>query len=132
MPHARTRAIVSALSILALFGCATPITRDQLPFASPTIELAPGASYERCIRLSAGDRLYFNYRADPPMSFALRRDEEAAVVAYVVRDAAREDAGLFSVPESKQYCLRWEAIDRNAPWPTLLRYELRLTGTADK
>ena len=66
------------------------------------------------------------------MSFALRRDEETAVVAYVMRDAAREDAGLFTVPESRNYCLRWDPVDRNAPWPTLLRFELRLTGTAEK
>ena len=124
------RGIASALSVLALLGCATPITREQLPFESPIIELAPGAPYERCIRLTAGDRLYFNYRVDPPMSFALRRDEESAVVAYVVRDSSREDAGLFVVPESKHYCLRWDPVDRNAPWPTLLRFELRLTGTA--
>jgi hypothetical protein len=127
-----TRRIVPILSVLALLGCATPITRQQLPFESPVIEVAPGAPYERCIQLAAGDRLYFNYRADPPMSFALRRDEEAAVVAYVVRDAAREDAGLFSVPDGKKYCLHWEPLDRNVPWPTLLRFELRLTGTADK
>jgi hypothetical protein len=127
------RGIATALTVLALLGCATPIGRQQLPFESPVIEVAPGAPYERCVQLAAGDRLYFAYRADPPMSFALRRGEDAAgIVSYVVRDAAREETGLFVVPESGGYCLHWRPVDANAPWPTLLRFEMRLTGTADK
>ena len=127
----RRTALVSA--VLALLGCATPIGRQQLPFESPVIEVAPGAPYERCVELTAGDRLYFAYRADPPMSFGLRRGEDAAaIVSYVVRDAAREETGLFVVPESGQYCLHWKPVDVDAPWPTLLRFEMRLTGTADK
>jgi hypothetical protein len=127
------RGFATASAILALLGCATPIGRQQLPFESPVIEVAPGAPYERCVRLTAGDRLYFAYRADPPMSFALRRGEDAsAIVAYVVREAAREETGLFVVPEGGDYCLHWKPVDANAPWPTLLRFEIRLTGNPDQ
>jgi len=112
---------------LVLGACATTVEREQLPFESPVIEVAPGAPYARCLRLAAGDRLYFHYLADLPMAFAIQRLTADAVVSYVVRDASREDAGVFSVGASNQYCLRWQPETRDALWPTLLRYEIRLT-----
>jgi hypothetical protein len=61
------------------------------------------------------------------MSFAILRRDGEAILSYVVRDASREDAGVFPVVEEKDYCLRWEPGTRDVPWPTLLRYEIRLT-----
>ena len=122
-------AIAGAGLVLLLAGCAAPLTREQLPFESGTIEVAPGAPYERCLQLAAGDRLYFAYQVDPPMTFSLRRSNGPAVVSYVVRDAGREDTGLFLVPEAERYCLHWNTADGDRPWPTLLRFELRLTTT---
>ena len=119
----------AAAAAVALGACATQqLERSALPFASPVIEVAPGSPYERCIDLVAGDRLYFAYRADPPMSFALRRPSRTAVISYMLRDASREETGLFPVAETSRYCLHWEPEKADAPWPTLLRYEMRLTG----
>jgi hypothetical protein len=114
-------------AVLTLAACATGVQREQLPFESPVIEVAPGAPYERCVHLVAGDRLYFHYRADPPMGFAIRHRTADAVLSYVVRDPSREDAGVFAVAESNDYCLRWQPVASDAPWATLLRYEMRLT-----
>jgi hypothetical protein len=123
--RARRAAIIASLLFVA--ACATtPIERARLPFESPTIEIAPGAPYERCVRLEEGDRLYFSYRVDPPMSFAIRRQSGTATVSFVVRDASRDDAGIFFVPETQDYCLHWEPSIADAPWPTLLRFEIRL------
>ena len=116
-----------ACALVVLAGCATTVDRSQLPFQSPVIEVAPGAPYERCLRLATGDHLYFHYRSDPPMSFAIRRRAGNALLSYVVRDASREDAGVFPVTDENDYCLRWEPAAQDAPWPSLLRYEIRLT-----
>ena len=107
-------------------GCATHIERQSLPFASPVIELAPGAGYQRCVRLESGERLFFSYRADPPMSFAIRRQSDTAIVSFVLREPSRDESGVFVVPESLDYCLLWSPVNANAPWPTLLRFELRV------
>ena len=112
--------------LLLVTACATPIERTRLPFESPSIEIAPGAPYERCVRVEAGDRLYFSYRVDPPMSFAIRRQSGTATVSFVVREASRDDSGIFFVPETQDYCLHWEPSIADAPWPTLLRFEIRL------
>ena len=101
------------------------IERSALPFASPVIEVAPGAPFQRCLRLEAGERLFFSYRADPPMSFAIQRQSDSATVSFVVREASRDESGVFQVPQSTDYCLRWTPVNADVPWPTLLRFDLR-------
>jgi len=118
-----------SLVVLCLWlgGCATVrIERERLPFSSPVIEVAPGAPYERCVRLESGERLYFSYKADPPMSFAIRREVRGAILSYLVVDASRDEDGVFPVGQTEDYCLHWEPAAVDVPWPTLLRFELTL------
>ena len=121
-----TRMVALAMASVLVAGCATAIERDALPFASPVIEVAPGAPYQRCIRLEAGERLFFSYRADPPMSFAIQRQSSSATVSFVVREASRDESGIFLVPQGADYCLHWMPVNVDVPWPTLLRFDLRL------
>ena len=115
-----------AASCLLVGACATQIDRQALPFESPVIEVAPGAPYERCVRLEAGERLLFSYRADPPMSFAIRRQSGNATLSFLLREKSREDSGIFLAPETEDYCLHWDADNTEATWPTLLRFDMRL------
>jgi len=119
-------ALLVAAIALSVCACSTTIERESLPFASPVIEVAPAAPYERCVRLEAGERLLFSYRADPPMSFAIRRQSGTAMLSFLVRDASRDESGIFIVPETQDYCMHWTPADENVPWPTLLRFDLRI------
>ena len=116
-----------ALTCLAA-GCATTLERPFDAFDSKTIEIAPNAFYESCVTLEAGDRLLFSYVVDPAMTFSLRRHIGNADVSYVVRDAAREDGGIFFVPESNVYCLHWAPPAVEVTWPTLLKYSIHLNN----
>jgi hypothetical protein len=121
------RAVALALATAIFAGCATEIDRADLPFTSPVVEVAPGAPYQRCVRLDAGERLFFSYRTDPPMSFAIQRQSSNATVSFVVREASRDESGIFLVPQSEEYCFHWSPVNVDVPWPTLLRFELRVT-----
>ena len=121
----RQALLVAAIS-LSIGACSTTIKRESLPFESPVIEVAPAAPYERCVQLEAGERLLFSYRADLPMSFAIRRLSGTAMLSFLVRDASRDDSGIFIVPQTENYCMHWTPADENVPWPTLLRFELRI------
>jgi hypothetical protein len=116
---------VLAAACLLLAACATKIERQALPFESPVIEVAPGAAYERCVRLEAGERLLFSYRVDPPMSFAIRRQSGNATLSFLLREKSREESGIFLVPETEDYCLHWAPDNTEATWPTLLRFDIR-------
>jgi hypothetical protein len=121
------RAVAIGASLL-IAACATQIERQAMPFTSPVIEVAPGAPYRRCVTLESGDRLYFSYRADPPISFAITRPSSTATVSFVVREASRDESGVFLVPESAVYCLQWTPATVDVPWPTLLRFDLRVAA----
>lgn len=120
------RAVAVALVTL-IGGCATQLERQALPYKSPVIEVAPGAPYQRCVRLLAGEHLFFSYQVDPPMSFAIRRQSGATTLSFVLREAGREDSGVFLVAQTADYCVHWDAVNADAPWPSLLRFDLRVT-----
>src|SRR5437764_6909486 len=98
------RALVLAAAC-GIAGCATTLERPVEPFQSETIEVAPNAWYESCVTLEKGDKLMFSYAVDPPMTLSIRRHIANADVSYLIRDPAREDSGIFFVPESHGYCL---------------------------
>ena len=129
-----SRPIIFAITVIAMAttllagGCATKLARPVEPFESKVIEVAPNAWYESCLPLQAGDKLIFSYVTDPPMAFSIRRHIGDADVSYLMRDLTREDGGIFFVPESHDYCLRWTPPSLDATWPTLLRYIVRLNN----
>ena len=120
------RVLLLAVPSLLLCACATTIERESLPFESPVIEVAPGVPYQRCVRLEAGERMLFSYRADPPMSFAIRRQIGDATLSYLLREKSREESGIFLVPQTEDYCLHWDPDNTDVPWPTLLRFDVRV------
>ena len=107
-------------------ACATRLERPLVPFESGVLELAPGAPYETCVHLLAGDRLFFSYKADPPMSFSILRRTGNATLSYLLREMSRDEGGVFLVAQTEDYCLQWVPPPDDVPWPTLLRFSVRL------
>ena len=115
--------------VAVIAGCALTLERPVEPFQSDTIEVAPNAWFESCVFLDARDRLVYSYLSDPPTRFSIRRHIGNSDVSYVVRELAREDSGVFLVPETEEYCLRWTPVPSpEVTWPTLLRYSIRLNN----
>ena len=111
---------------LALTACATNLKRPLTPFESRVIEVAPSAPYETCVPLQEGERLFFSYKADPPMAFSIQRRTSGATLSYLVRDLSREETGVFFVPMTENYCLHWDPPAEEVSWPTLLRFNVHL------
>jgi hypothetical protein len=111
---------------LLLAACATRLERPIAPFESKVLELAPGAPFETCVHLLAGERLFFSYKADPPMAFSILRRAGGATLSYLLREPARDEDGVFFVSQTEDYCLRWVPLPDDVPWPTLLRFTAHL------
>jgi len=122
----RARAPLLLLAPCLLLACATPLERPVEPYASKVLELAPGAPFESCVPLLAGDRLLFSYKADPPLAFAIVRHDGPAMISYVLRELSRDEGGIFFVPQTENYCLRWTPPPDDVPWPTLLRFTIHV------
>jgi hypothetical protein len=118
---------IAALSALPLLtGCAAaPVTADA-PKSVAGHPLSPYESHDECVRLAPGDRLEYAFEASEPVAFDLRYREGAAVVAPVVREQSRTDAGMFVARLARDYCLMWEAGAAGA----LIDYRLRLRPAA--
>jgi hypothetical protein len=117
-----TRPRSAALALVAAAaGCAQPpLTLDQ-PHAVSAMPLTPYESREECVRLAAGDRLDYRFEASEPVMFEIRYREGFAVIAPVVREPSRGDAGVFVAVLPRDYCLVWEAGVAGA----LVDYRLR-------
>jgi hypothetical protein len=118
---------IAALSALPLLtGCAaTPVTADA-PKSVAGLPLPPYESHDECVRLAPGDRLEYAFEASEPVAFDIRYREGAAVVAPIVREQSRTDAGVFIARIAREYCLMWEAGAAGAH----IDYRLRLRPAA--
>lgn len=61
------------------------------------------------MRLSKGERLDYRFETTEPVQFDIQYREGDVVLVPISRRDTRGDAGIYPVPESREYCLVWEA-----------------------
>ncbi len=121
---ARGRAIPARaawIALGALAGCAAPLKPDE-PKAVVALAIHPYETHEQCAHLAPDDRLEYAFEATEPVAFDIRYHEGSVVVAPIVRESTRGDAGVFVARITRDYCLVWEGGGAGA----LLDYRLRL------
>ncbi len=111
----------SAALALVAAACAQPPLTLEEPRAVSAMPLTPYESRDECVRLAAGDRLDYRFEASEPVMFEIRYREGFAVIAPLVREPSRGDAGVFLAVLPRDYCLVWEAGVAGA----LVDYRLR-------
>ncbi|MGZ5065058.1 MAG: hypothetical protein ACXWG1_05880 [Usitatibacter sp.] len=84
---------------------------EAIPFSAA---LAPGEMHEECMKLGAGDKRAYYWKATAPVDFNVHYHEGAAVSYPVKRDAMRGDGGTFVAKEAQDYCWMWTARDKPA------------------
>jgi hypothetical protein len=84
--------------------------------------LPPYAIHEECVKLLAGDRIEYSFKASAPLHFNIHYHEGNAVVMPLSRDKVDSDTGRFDVKVEQEYCLMWEAGAAGTP----LDYRVRL------
>ena len=104
----RRHAAWLAATAAALAGCVTTLD-PRTPRVVEHFKLAAYAQREECVHVVAGDRLDYRFTASEPVRFALQYRADNAVLVPLQRDAASDDAGIYPVSETRDYCLVWEA-----------------------
>ena len=106
--NARAAPAALLAAIALLWGCAArPIDRGAPKIV--TVEIAPYAMQEECLALAAEERLDFRFESTEPVHFDLRYRDAGATVLLMSSDGVREHAAIYPVPETRPYCLAWEA-----------------------
>ncbi len=72
---------------------------------SPMIE--PGKSYEACMRLSAGDKIYYEFTSDSDLRFNIHYHEGKEVLYPVPVKLISSEKAVFEPKSRKQYCMMW-------------------------
>jgi len=97
------------LPIVLVCGCATEILRLSSPRSVSAAEIGPYALHEECVMLSAGERIGYRFRAQPPVSFNIHFHEGNTVVMPIDIASSGDEAGVFAADREQIYCLTWEA-----------------------
>jgi hypothetical protein len=101
--------------LLAGLACciAAPAIAADAPAASPfAIALAPKKMHEECVKLDAGDKRKYYWKADGPVDFNIHYHEATEVFYPVKREAMRGDGGVFVAKIAREYCWMWTARDK--------------------
>ena len=77
------------------------------------VQLEPGKVHEECLRMEAGDKRRYHWKATAPVDFNIHFHKGNDVSYPVKRDAMRGDGGTFQAKTGEEYCWMWTA--RKAP-----------------
>ena len=114
------------IAALVVAACANPPVDATAPKAVRDHVLTPYAMHGECLRVAAGERIEYYFTSTEPVDFNIRYHDAGAVLMPVVRDATREDSGVFAPRFAQDYCLTWEA----GPAGASLDYRFRLRPPA--
>ena len=79
-----------------------------------TASLQPKAMHEECVKLAAGEKRRYYWKADAAVDFNIHYHEGREVTYPVKRDGMRTDGGTFSAKIAQEYCWMWTARDKAA------------------
>ncbi len=71
--------------------------------------LEPRKSHEECVRLEAGDKRRYSWKANSPVDYNIHYHQETEVFYPVKRDGMRGDGGEFTAKTAQEYCWMWTA-----------------------
>ena len=99
-------ALACAPAIALAYGNDSP---EVQPFS---VTLEPKKMHEECMKLQAGDKRKYYWRADGPVDFNIHYHEGREVFYPVKRDGMRGDGGTFVAKIAQDYCWMWTARDK--------------------
>jgi len=106
--------LVAALLACAA-GTALAYGNDSPDIQPFSVTLEPKQMHEECVKLQAGEKRKYYWRADGPVDFNIHYHEGAEVFYPVKRDGMRGDGGTFAAGKGTQdYCWMWTARDKPA------------------
>ena len=103
-----------ALALATAAGTAFAYGSDSPEVQPFSVALAPGKMHEECVRIQAGAKRKYYWKASAPVDFNINYHQESEVFYPVKRDAMRGDGGTFAAKSGQDYCWMWTARDKPA------------------
>ena len=103
-----------ALSLAAACGSAYGYASDTQDTYVVKVLLQPGKVHEECMKVDAGAKRRYHWKADAPVDFNIHYHSGKDVFYPVKRDRMRGDGGTFTAKTSEEYCWMWTAKEKPA------------------
>jgi len=105
------RGLVFAMA-LAFAGAAAAYGNDSPDVQPFSVKLEPKAMHEECVKLQAGEKRKYYWKADNAVDFNIHYHDGPEVFYPVKRDGMRGDGGSFAAKIGQDYCWMWTARDK--------------------
>jgi hypothetical protein len=102
----RINRIVPAALVFLLCACASV---DRASKIVDKVDLAPYANHLACLHAQQGARIEYRFQSNEPVKFDLRYSDGGATLLPITREWVLEDAGIYPVAFTHEFCLAWEA-----------------------
>jgi hypothetical protein len=98
-------------------ACFTPVAILAYGSDSPEVQpfsvtIEPKQLHEECVKLQAGEKRKYYWKADGPVDFNVHYHVDKDVFYPVKRDGMRGDGGTFAAKVEQDYCWMWTARDK--------------------
>ena len=98
--------------LLPLALCAAPALAADSTSQPFNVSLESKKIHEECVKLEAGGKRKYYWKADGPVDFNIHYHEGKDVFYPTKRDAMRGDGGVFTAKIAQEYCWMWTARDK--------------------
>ena len=105
------RGPVFAMALAFAGAPAHGIEPNVQPFSA---KLEPKAMHEECVKLQAGEKRNYYWKADNAVDFNIHYHDGSEVFYPVKRERMRGDGGTFVAKVAQDYCWMWTAKDKAA------------------
>jgi hypothetical protein len=105
------KGLVPAMA-LAFAGAAAAYGNDSPDVQGFSVKLEPKAMHEECVKLQAGEKRKYYWKADNAVDFNVHYHAGPEVFYPVKRDGMRGDGGSFAAKIGQDYCWMWTARDK--------------------
>jgi hypothetical protein len=102
--------VASLIAVLPVMADEAP----RQPWQPFSATLEPKAMHEECLRIEAGMKRRYHWKADAPVDFNIHYHRETEVFYPLKRDGMRGDGGTFAAKTGEDYCWMWTARDKPA------------------
>jgi len=97
-----------SISVLFLFYSGAAIAAGSESGYKKNPEIEAGESYEACMRLSPGDRLYYEFTSSADLRFNIHYHENKKVLYPVPVRLTSSEKSVFEPEAGRHYCLMWK------------------------
>lgn len=97
-----------AISLICSFWSGMLLAEENITGYTKSPMIEPGKSYEACMKLSPGDKLYYEFTSSADLRFNIHYHEGEEVLYPVPVKLTSSKVAVFAPESPNHFCLMWK------------------------